>query len=354
MRWLALALVLLMAPANVAEACGGGCFDDGGSSSGRSVRRAPAKAAPRAPARPAPRATPRPTPRPVPRAQTVAAAMGLHRVNKVWAGDVVQRKGPVTTYTSKTAQQNAGTFAKQVASVASGQKSAYDLVLSNKRTTMTDGRAVSGDIYANYIWNGSTMKLDRFVFFQDDREVARAATPTAAPVRTAAPVPTPAPRATPRPAVATPRSTLRSASTPRPRSTPRPAATVRPNRTPRPTATPRAPAVVSAGLALAAQGDALARVEVLRGRRVELWPRALVDGSPGRVVSWTYASGEVTALGPLGGSSDGPFAARWDQITPPGSWFTVRMSVTVDVPGEGQRTVSASIEVLVRSPAIVE
>ncbi|MGH2378832.1 MAG: hypothetical protein ACRDGT_10195, partial [Candidatus Limnocylindria bacterium] len=220
MRWLAFVIALLLVPGSLAEGCSAACFDGGGSS-GRSVKRA------------APKAAPRPTPRPAPRAQTVAASLGLHRVNQVWAGDVVKRSGPVTTYTSKTVQQNAGTYAKKVAQVGSGQKSAYDAALSNKRTKMTDGRAVSGDIYANYVWTGTTLKLDRYVFFQDDREVARRPTPapvrTAAPLRTAAPARTPAPRATPR---ATPRPPVRR-STPRPRA--RAAATPRPVRsTPRP------------------------------------------------------------------------------------------------------------------------
>lgn len=98
----------------------------------------------------------------------------------------------------------------------------------------------------------------------------------------------------------------------------------------------------------------LARIEVLRGRRVDLWARALVDGAPGRVASWSYSSGELTALGPIAGSGDQPLGAMWDRITPPGTTFAVRMSVTVDLPGEGNRIVTAHIEVVVRSPAIVE
>ncbi|MGH2377783.1 MAG: hypothetical protein ACRDGT_04845, partial [Candidatus Limnocylindria bacterium] len=131
-------------------------------------------------------------------------------------------------------------------------------------------------------------------------------------------------------------------------STPRPAPS-----TPRPTATPP-PRAVTAYVALAAQGDALARIEVLRGRRVDLWPRALVDGTPGRVSSWTLAAGEVSALGATSGAGDQPFAAMWESVSLGGIPFGLRFDVTVDVPGEGQRRVDARIEVLVRSPAIVE
>ncbi|MEX2045963.1 MAG: hypothetical protein WEE03_02285 [Chloroflexota bacterium] len=252
----------------------------------------------------------------------------------------------MTTYTSNTVQQNAGTYAKQVATVSTGQNSAYDAALSNKRTTLSDGRAVSGDIYANYVWSGSTLRLDRYVFFQDDLEIARqaAARPTAAPVRTPAPTARPAaPTSRPIP-IAAPVTPAPVAAV----ATPRPAPS-----TPRPTPTPR-PRVVSAYVALAAQGDALARIEVLRGRRVDLWPRALVDGVPGRVSSWTLVAGEVTALGPVAGSGDQPLAARWDEVLFGAPPLNLRFSVFVDVPGEGQRRVEASIDVVVRSPAIVE
>lgn len=335
MRRLVVAIAIVaLGPGPVAAACDFGCFDAGHVTSRPVSRPAP---------RPAPRPTPRPAPPPAPKPAAVAASLGLHSVTKVWAGDVVTKTGPVTTYTSSTVQQNAGTYAKQVATVSTGQKSAYDSSLSNPRATLTDGRAVSGDIYANYVWTGSTLRLDRYVFFQDDLEIARqaAARPTAAPVLTpaatalpAAPTPRPIPIMTPAPVVAV--------------AAPGPAPSA-----PRPTPTPR-PRQVSAYVALAAQGDALARIEVLRGRRVDLWPRALVDGAPGRVSSWTLVSGEVTALGPVTGSGDQPLAARWDEVVFGAPPLDLRFSVIVDVPGEGQRHVDASIDVVVRSPAIVE
>lgn len=335
MRCLTVATVILvLSTGQIAAGCDFGCFDAG------FVTSRPAS-------RPAPKAAPRPTPRPAPKPAVVAASLGLHRVTQVWAGDVVTRTGPVTTYTSTTVAQNAGTYAKQVATVSTGQKSSYDASLSNKRTTLSDGRAVSGDIYANYVWSGSTLRLDRFVFFQDDAEIARqaAARPTAVPVRTPTPAPRP-PAPTPRPVpIAAPvaPAPVAPVATPRPApSTPRP-----------PTPTPR-PRVVSAYVALAAQGDALARIEVLRGRRVDLWPRALVDGAPGRVSSWTLVAGDLTALGPVAGSGEQPLAARWDEIVSGAPPFNLRFSVFVEVPGEGQRRVDASIDVVVRSPAIVE
>lgn len=336
MRSLIATLALLLVQPASASACDFGCFDGGSVSASRSVIAVAPK--------PAPRPAPKPTPRPQP--ATVAASLGLHRVTSVWAGDVVTRSGPVTTYTSVTVQQNAGTYAKQVATVTTGQKSAFDSALSNQRTTLSDGRAVSGDIYANYVWSGSTLRLDRYVFFQDDREVA--SQPTPAPARTPAPAPVtpaPTPGATPRPPVATP---VPAQAQPVAIVTPRPAAA-----TPRPTPTP-APRVVRAGIALAAQGDPLGRFEVLRGRRVDLWARGMVDGAPGRVTSWRLTGGEVTALGALSGTGDQPFVGTWRDLGPGGSPFTLRFDVTVEVSGEWPRHVEAAIEVVVRSPALVE
>lgn len=312
-----------------AHACEFACFDGGAISL--------ARPAPRAVVRPAP--TPRPAPRPAVQPAAVAASLGLHRVTQVWAGDFVTRSGPVTTYSSRTVQQDAGTYAKQVATATTGQSTAYDSALSNGRAALSDGRAVGGDIYANYVWNGLSLRLDRYVFFQSDREVAP--TPAPAPVRTIAPAPARTPAPTPRPA---PTPSIQYSA---PVATARPAATVRPT----PTPTPR---VVRAGIALGAQGDTLARIEVLRGRRVDLWPRATVNGAPARVLSWRLVSGEVSALGAVSAGGDAPLAAMWDTVRPGAVPYELRFAVTVEVPGEPPRTAEATIAVLVRSPALVE
>ena len=361
-----LGAVLVLVPTTEAAACDCRCIAGGGDVlSAKAVRRAAPKPTPRPIVRRAPTPTPRQQPASKKAVDTLAAQLGLHRVNQVWAGDVVTKSGPVTTYTSNTVQQDAGTYAKRVATVGTGVKSSYDALLANGRTSLSDGRPVSGDIYANYVSKGSTVVFDKFVFFQDDREVAQRTPtptprvtprPTPAPRPTAAPRPTSTPRPTspPRPAaqVGRPRATPTPSPAPtrRPRSTPRPTAAP----TPAPTAAPAPPRVVRAGIALAAQGDPLGRIEVLRGRRVDLWPRATVDGSPGRVPSWRLAAGEVTALGPLSGTGDEPLRAMWDVLAPTGSVFTLRIAVTVEVPGELPRQVDAFIDVVVRSPALVE
>ena len=311
-----LGAVLVLVPMTEAAACDRRCIAGGGDVlSAKAVRRAAPKPTPRPIVRRAPTPTPRPQPASKKAVDTLAAQLGIHRVNQVWAGDVVTKNGPVTTYASNTVQQDAGTYAKRVATVGTGVKSSYDSLLANGRTSLSDGRPVSGDIYANYVSKGSTVVFDKFVFFQDDREVAQR-TPTPTPRATPRPTPAPRPTAAPRPAaqVGRPRATPTPSPAPtrRPRSTPRPTAAP----TPAPTAAPAPPRVVRAGIALAAQGDPLGRIEVLRGRRVDLWPRATVDGSPGRVPSWRLASGELTALGPLSGGGDEPLRAMWDVLAP--------------------------------------
>lgn len=324
------AAILTLCP-GPAIACQMTCFDSGPAAATRPVTRVATRPAPR----PVPRPTRAPTPRPTPGPAALAAALGLHAVTRVWAGDVVTRSGALTTYTSLTAQLNAGTYAKQVAAVSTGQRSGYDALLSNARTTLTDGRAVSGDIYANYVWSGSTLRLDRYVFFQDDRELAA----RRAPVPTATPAPTPT-RAPVRPAAPPP-------------APPRVAPVVPPVPTPAPT--PQRPRrIMRAGIALAPQGDILSRVEVLRGRRVDLWPRATVDGAPTRITSWRLIAGEVSALGPVSGGGDQPFRAMWETVRADGTPFEIRFSVTAEVADQPQRTVEAEIRVIVRSPALVE
>lgn len=296
---------------------------------------------------------------PPPAPGALAAEMGLHAVEIVWAGDLVTQEGPITTYTTSTVQQHPGTYATIVASVATGETSAYDALVFNGRMTLSDGRPVKGDVYANYVWDGYGFVIDRYVFFQDDLEVARlnAPIPSPPPTPIAIPGPVPLPAATgavipaigPVPTAAptaTPVAPQAAAPSPPSGSGPLPQS---------PTGSmPRVARDVSAGVALAPQGDPLGRIEVLRGRRVHLWIRATVDRAPATVISWRLVAGEVTAIGAVSGSGDEPLVAMWEALPPRGAAFTVRFAVTVDVPGEGSRAVDAAIDVAIRSPALVE
>jgi len=111
---------------------------------------------------------------------------------------------------------------------------------------------------------------------------------------------------------------------------------------------------VAAGLALAPQADALGRIEVLRGRRIALWVRATVDGEPARVIRWEFRGGEVTVLGAIAGSGEEPLVGAWREMGRQGASFVLTVRATVEVAGEGPREVDATIEVVVRSPAVIE
>jgi hypothetical protein len=121
-----------------------------------------------------------------------------------------------------------------------------------------------------------------------------------------------------------------------------------------PASGPAAPRLVVAGIALGPQADVLDRVEVLRGRRIALWIRASVDGAPARVVAWRLLSGEVTALGPISGTGDDPLVATWPRVAAGAAPFPIRVRATVELAAEGPREADATIEVVVRSPALVD
>jgi hypothetical protein len=295
-----------------------------------------------------------------------AAELGFHAVTEVRTEDRVIVSGDRTTYVTETQRDDAGTFARAVASVGTGEGSGYDGLTANGRMTLSDGRPVAGVVYETVVWNGHEFVHSSFDFFADDSELARHATPVApsapippavvaplieAPVAPRAPVslvaPAFAPSATIEPSTGTERDTdtaVPSVWTP-PASGAVPPSSV-------PGRAQPVPHDVRAGVALGSQADVLRSIEVLRGRRVSLWIRATVDGSPARVISWRLASGEVTALGPVAGSGEDPLIAEW--LVPAETAFALVFEAVVSVPGEGARTVPAVIDVTVRSPAIVQ
>jgi len=99
-------------------------------------------------------------------------------------------------------------------------------------------------------------------------------------------------------------------------------------------------------------GAAAARVEVLRGRRAVLWPRAQVDGHSATVLAWRLVSGETSAATTAGSGAD-PFVARWDRLAPPGAAYLLRFALQVAVPDDPlPREIEARVEVAVLSPAL--
>ena len=280
------------------------------------------------------------------------APLGTHQVTEVWTGHSAISEGPVTTYTSTSATVDAGTRARLVTTVGTGETTAYDGMLLGGRMTLTDGRVVAGDIYENYAWNGYEWVMTGYVFFQDDAEIARIPQETNAAIAPALTVMPPIASTTPAFVTTTPVPSPAYAVPVVGDTTSAVAEPIPPRAQERPA--PATARVVSVGIALAPQADALSRVEVLRGRRVSLWPRATVDGVPATVLRWRVLSGELTALGATSGEGDEPLVAMWQDVSRAGVAFPASMRVTVEVPGEAPRELDASIEVVVLAPAVVE
>jgi hypothetical protein len=271
---------------------------------------------------------------------------GLYVVTDVYSGNVVTSTGSTTTYSTATVKDTPGTFARVVDVVGTGVASAYDGRSFNGRARLPDGRLVAGTYYEDFVLTPAGYVSVNIVFFQDDS--VSIAAPTPLPVTT--------PRPTP-PSAVTPRPTVPPVATPRPLATP--VATPRPAATPiasTPVSVPtRAPApaiVASAAIALGPASPTVGAITVLRGRTVQLWPRAFKDGVPVPVRSWRLLSGTIDVTSRTSGGATDACAAAW--LTPSGSAAPIelRFEVTSDaIPG---RTMIASISVVVRSPALLQ
>ena len=202
-------------------------------------------------------------------------------------------------------------------SVTTGAGSVYDGASFNGRASMTDGRAVAGTYYENYVRTEGGFVPVSVVFFQDDSEIARLSR-----------APDPRPAAAPGPPVLDP-VVLPG---------PPPSGAIAPvadREDPRPIAPGTAPA-------LPRLPDR--SIEVLRGRRTTL------SFSGDGVAAWRLRSGEGVALGALAGSAGEPFVARWDRLAPPNTTWAVRF-VLEYADGTDRELV---VRVAVRAPGLVE
>jgi hypothetical protein len=256
-------------------------------------------------------------------------------VTDVYAGEVVATSGNTTTYGTATAAETPGTYARVVDVVRSGAASAFDDHSFNGRARLSDGRAIAGTYYEDFVLTPGGFVAVNIVFFQDDSETREPARSSPAPTRAPASSSTPASSANVRP---TPAAVPSSVLDPRPR----PSAT---------TAPPR-PAAVTAGVALAPDGPVLGSIEVLRGRTLVLWPRAFADGVAVPIRSWRLVSGSADVIAPISGSGAEGCAASWLSLSPGGVPFVLRFEATSDaLPG---RVVTAAVTVSVRSPALLQ
>jgi hypothetical protein len=266
---------------------------------------------------------------------------GVYLVTDVYTGNAVTTAGDTTTYTTTTERDTPGTYARVIDVVGTGSGSAYDGASFNGRSSLPDGRQIAGTYYEDFVLTAGGLVSVNIVFFQDDRDTRPIATSTPPPAPTPAPIA--APTAAPMPSA---RPTPANAIEPVP-PTPRPAATRDPAPVP-----PPAPRVATAGVALARDGASLAAIDVLRGRSVQLWPRAFLDGVPARVRSWRLVSGPADVVSRRDGGPADPCDVVWLSLPPAGTVWTLRFEVASDeIPG---RTLIASLGVAVRSPALGE
>ena len=241
---------------------------------------------------------------------------GLYLVTDVYAGDVVTTSGRTTTFGTTTVRETPGTYARVLARVSTGASSTFDGRSINARRRLPDGRLVAGTYYEDFVLTPAGYVSVNIVFFQDDAVTAMQTAATAAP----------APTRTPGPVV--------------PGASP---STVSPTAPPT-----RTPVAATAGIALAASAPVLQRIEVLRGRAVELWPRAFLNGRAVTVTSWRLVDAGGGGVDRTTGSA-APCRAVWLTLPPAGATFTARFDVTA-----AGRTVRASVQVAVRSPALVQ
>lgn len=259
---------------------------------------------------------------------------GLYYVTDTYVADVVAVTGPTTTYSTTTAHESTGTYARVIDTVDTGAMSSFDGTAFNGRGTLSDGRGLAGTYYENFVLTANGYVPVSIVFFQDDSETRRAAA-----------APSPNPWATP--LTVAPRATIDPVAT-RPTAAPAPAPTTssRPGRTSPPTRP-----TLRAGIALASDGPILATAELLRGRTVQFWPRAFANDLAVPIRSWRLLSAQPDHISATTGST-GPLSAQWLRMPAPEGRWSLRFEIFTEVaPAE---RLEAQISITVRSPALID
>jgi hypothetical protein len=268
-----------------------------------------------------------PTPDPV----AFVVPAGLYYVTDTYVADVVATSDVTTIYSTTTVHESTGTYARVIDSVDTGASSAFDGTAFNGRGRLTDGRALAGTYYENFVLTAGGYVPVSIVFFQDDSETRRRASASSPPPATSSPAGTPAPVVGPNDS--------------------RGVATLVPSfRPPQPSLAPVAP-MLRAGVALAADGPALGSAEVLRGRLIYFWPRAYANDVAVAVRSWRLLSATPDYVSATTGGSE-PLAAQWLRMPRAGVRWSLRFEILTEVaPTE---RLDAEITITVRSPALID
>jgi hypothetical protein len=290
-----------------------------------------APAAARDPFREEHRSEPAPPARDSDPAPFIAPPPGVYYVTDTYVADVVTASGTLTTYLTTTVHESTGSYARVLETVGTGASSVYDGSAFNGRRSLGDGRPVAGTYYQNYVLTEGGFVPVSIVFFQDDSELARLQSVDNSPPA-GAPSHPQTPTSNARPLAPTCCAAERPAGVAAP-----PIARTKP---------------IRPGISLLPVSAPLTTLEVLRGRAVELWPRAFIDDREVPVRSWSVIGGEAGEALATAGSGSVPFRSRWTRLAPPGATWEVVFRIEVDTPDGGRRTVNGAIAVVVRSPAL--
>ncbi len=278
--------------------------------------------------------SPAPPVGPAPDPVAFVVPAGLYYVTDTYMGDVVATTGATTTYSTTTVHESTGSFARVIDTVDTGTASAFDGAAFNGRGVLSDGRALAGTYYENFVLTSDGYLPVSIVFFQDDSETRRgnsATSPSPSPSPTAVPRPTPSPSAVD---TATSHGSVAAEPSFRPGITTRPV-----------------PRMLRAAIALAPDGPALASAEVLRGRLVHFWPRAFDNGVPTPIRSWRLVSAQPDLVSAASGGTE-PLAAQWIRMPPAAVRWSLRFEIFTEL--EPTQRLEAEISISVRSPALID
>jgi hypothetical protein len=258
---------------------------------------------------------------------------GLYYVTDTYVGNVVATSGATTTYSTTTVHESTGTYARAIDTVDTGASSAFDGASFNGRGALTDGRALAGTYYENFVLTTNGYVPVSIVFFQDDSESRRRAS---------------APSSSPTPSAAAATSVPGGVAL-----ASRGVATPAPSFKPTTPTTPIAPAApkLRAGVALAPNGATLGSAEVLRGRLVHFWPRAFANDVAVPIRSWRLLSVQPDRISANSGNIE-PLAAQWIQMPASGVRWSLRFEIFTEL--APRERLEAEISITVRSPALID
>jgi hypothetical protein len=256
---------------------------------------------------------------------------GLYYLTDTYVADVVATSDATTIYSTTTLHESTGTYARVIDTVDTGASSLFDGTAFNGRGALTNGQALAGTYYENFVLTADGFVPVSIVFFQDDSETRRrqAVSSSAADTRATAGSATTLTTPQPHDGIALP-----------------PSPSIR-ERAPIEPATP----TLRAAISLAPDGPTLASAEVLRGRVVQFWPRVFADNVAVPIRSWRLLSAQPDHISASTGTTQ-PFVAQWIRMPAPGISWSLRFEIFSE--SRPSERLEAEISVTLRSPALVD